>query len=60
LLGRDFRVTQHLGELMKSSLAPFLMATVHPSSILRAPDEETRHTEIQSFVADLKKLPKFT
>src|ERR1700686_3768267 len=34
LLGKDFRVTQHRGELMKSSLAPFIMATVHPSSIL--------------------------
>jgi DNA polymerase len=60
LLGRDFRVTQHRGELMKSSLAPFITATVHPSSILRATDEETRHTEMQSFIADLKKLTKFT
>jgi uracil-DNA glycosylase len=60
LLGRDFRVTQHRGELMKSSLAPFLMATVHPSSILRAPDEETRHTEMERFLRDLKKLSKFT
>jgi uracil-DNA glycosylase family protein len=60
LLGRDFRVTQHRGELLKSSLAPFIMATVHPSSILRSPDEETRHTEMQSFIADLKKLTKFT
>jgi uracil-DNA glycosylase family protein len=59
LLGRDFRVTQHRGEMMKSSLVPFIMATVHPSSILRAPDEETRHTEMQSFIADLKKLTKF-
>jgi uracil-DNA glycosylase family protein len=59
LLGRDFRVTQHRGKIMKSSLVPFIMATVHPSSILRAPDEETRHTEMQSFIADLKKLTKF-
>src|SRR5580704_13148437 len=43
LLGRDFRVTQHRGEFLKSELAPFMMATVHPSSILRAPDEATRH-----------------
>jgi uracil-DNA glycosylase len=60
LLGRDFRVTQHRGKIMKSSLVPFIMATVHPSSILRAPDEETRHTEMESFIADLKKLTKFT
>jgi uracil-DNA glycosylase len=59
LLGKAFRVTQHRGELMRSALAPFLMATVHPSSILRAPDDETRHTEMQRFVEDLKKLSKF-
>jgi DNA polymerase len=56
LLGRDFRVTQHRGEFVESSLAPFVMATVHPSSILRAPDDETRHAEMRRFVADLKKL----
>ena len=60
LLGRAFRVTQHRGELMKSPLAPFLMATVHPSSILRAPDEEKRHAEMRRFVQDLKKLARFT
>jgi DNA polymerase len=59
LLGRDFRVTQHRGELMKSTLAPFIMATVHPSSILRAPDEETRHAEMRRFIDDLKKLSRF-
>jgi DNA polymerase len=59
LLGRDFRVTQHRGELMKSTLAPFIMATVHPSSILRAPDDETRHSEMQRFIQDLKQLARF-
>ena len=58
LLGRDFRVTQHRGEFVNSPLAPFVMATVHPSSILRAPDDETRHAEMRRFVADLKKLSK--
>ncbi len=56
LLGRDFRVTQHRGEFMKSSLAPIVMATVHPSSILRAPDEQTRHAEMKRSIADLKKI----
>src|SRR5579872_6026955 len=56
LLGRDFRVTQHRGEFVESPLAPFVMATVHPSSILRAPDDETRHEEMKRFVNDLKKL----
>jgi uracil-DNA glycosylase len=56
LLGRDFRVTKHRGEFVKSPLAPFVMATVHPSSILRAPDEETRHVEMTHFIADLRKI----
>ena len=59
LLGRAFRVTQHRGELMKSSLVPFIMATVHPSSILRTPDEETRHGEMQRFIEDLRALERF-
>jgi DNA polymerase len=58
LLGRDFRVTQHRGEFLKSPLAPYLMATVHPSSILRAPDDETRQEEMKRFVQDLKKIAK--
>lgn len=57
LLGRGFRVTQHRGEFLKSTLARVVMATVHPSSILRAPDEQTRREEMERFVADLKKIP---
>src|SRR5580700_5307165 len=56
LLGSDFRVTQHRGEFLKSQLASIVMATIHPSSILRAPDEQTRHTEMKRFIADLKKI----
>lgn len=58
LLGRDFRVTQHRGEFVDSPIASYVMATVHPSSILRAPDDETRHEEMRRFVADLKKLSR--
>lgn len=58
LLGRAFRVTQHRGELLACELAPFVMATVHPSSILRAPDEESRHAELKMFIADLKKAAR--
>ena len=58
LLGKDFRVTQHRGELLKSLLASVVMATVHPSSILRAPDDETRREEMNRFIADLKKIPR--
>jgi uracil-DNA glycosylase family protein len=60
LLGRTFRVTQSRGQLLESEFAPHIMATVHPSSILRAPDDESRHREMANFVADLKKLAKFT
>src|SRR5262249_23013071 len=50
VLGSDFRVTQHRGKLVDSSLAPYVLATVHPSSILRAQDDESRHEEMQRFV----------
>src|ERR1700737_1673267 len=56
LLGKDFRVTQHRGEFVDSHLAPYVAATVHPSSILRAPDEDARHEEMTLFIADLKKI----
>ena len=58
LLGRDFRVTQHRGEWIESELAAYVLATVHPSSILRAPDDETRHEEMRKFVADLRVVAK--
>jgi uracil-DNA glycosylase len=58
LLGRDFRVTQHRGEFLASSLAPHVMATVHPSSILRAPDEQTRHQQEKQFVRDMSQIAK--
>ena len=54
LLGREFRVTVQRGKPVPSPLAPIVVATVHPSSILRAPDEETRQAEYERFVADLK------
>src|SRR5918993_1643320 len=58
LLGPQFRVTKQRGEFIPSTLAPYVMATVHPSSILRAPDDETRHLELRLFIDDLKKLSK--
>jgi DNA polymerase len=56
LLGKKFRVSQQRGEFVSSPLAPFVTATVHPSSILRAPDDETRRLERQRFVDDMKKV----
>jgi len=58
LLGPQFRVTKQRGEFLVSQLAPYIMATVHPSSILRAPDDEARRLEHRRFVADLKKLAR--
>lgn len=56
LLGRDFRVTQQRGQFIERPGLPLTMATVHPSSILRAPDEESRVLEMRAFVQDLKRL----
>jgi uracil-DNA glycosylase family protein len=56
LLGRDFRVTRQRGELVESELAPHVLATVHPSAILRA-DDADREAEFEAFVADLRKIP---
>ena len=53
LIGRDFRVTKSRGKPVPSTLAPHVVATVHPSSILRASDDETREAEMQAFVDDL-------
>jgi uracil-DNA glycosylase len=54
LLGRGFRVTQQRGVPVESDLAPNVVATVHPSSILRAPDEAARTEAYAAFVVDLK------
>lgn len=56
LLGKDFRVTRDRGKLIPSSIAPKVMATVHPSSILRAQDDDSRHEQMQAFVQDLKQI----
>jgi len=54
LLGRDFRVTRQRGQLLPFAGNQQVLATVHPSSILRAPDEVVRHREFNLFVRDLR------
>jgi len=54
LLGKQFRVTKQRGQFLKSELAPFVVATIHPSAILRAPDEISREHEFGEFVANLR------
>src|SRR6267378_604781 len=56
ILGRTFKVTQMRGTIVEHQLAPKVMATVHPSSILRAPDDESRHREMKLFVRDLRRI----
>ena len=56
LLGKNFRVTRQRGEFVPSPLAPYVLATVHPSAILPAPDDRAREAEIESLVADLRKV----
>jgi uracil-DNA glycosylase family protein len=54
IFGPSFRVTRERGKVMSSKFAPRVLATVHPSSLLRQPDEESRQREYKNFVADLR------
>jgi DNA polymerase len=56
LFGKNFRVTRDRGRLVPFAPAPCALATVHPSSLLRAPDEGTRRREIQRFIEDLRQV----
>jgi DNA polymerase len=58
LLGPSFRVTKSRGIFVSSDLAPYVTATVHPSSILRAGDAAARALETRAFVRDLKKVSR--
>jgi uracil-DNA glycosylase family protein len=58
LLGRQFRVTRERGRPVESELAAHVIATVHPSSILRS-DPQTREQEYAAFVEDLKVVARF-
>src|SRR5205085_6261544 len=54
LLGKQFRVTKERGRWLESELAEYVTATIHPSSILRQRDDESRHREMAGFVEDLR------
>jgi len=60
VLGRDFKVTQHRGEFIEAAMPhPHqITATVHPSSILRAPDKDARREEMAAFIEDLQRVAK--
>lgn len=54
IFGPSFRVTRERGKVLSSKLSPKVVTTVHPSSLLRQPDEESREREYKNFVADLR------
>jgi len=58
LLGKDFRVSRDRGKLIDSDLAPHVLATVHPSSILRAQDDASRQSEMEAFIGDLRQIAR--
>src|SRR5215212_6664392 len=58
LLGKQFRVTQNRGKVIRSDLADAVVATVHPSAILRAPSD-TREEAKREFIDDLKKVAAY-
>jgi DNA polymerase len=58
IFGSAYRVTHERGRFVKNEWGPHVTSTVHPSAILRAPDEENRHAEYIAFVADLKQVER--
>jgi DNA polymerase len=56
LLGPTFRVTRERGTFLRSNLAPHVMATVHPSSLLRIEDDAERKDAIRQFVRELRQV----
>jgi DNA polymerase len=54
IMGRHFLVSQQRGRWVTSQIAPYVLATVHPSSILRTADEKSRHEELAKFIEDLR------
>jgi uracil-DNA glycosylase len=58
VLGAQFKLTQHRGTMQTSPIAPQVLATIHPSAVLRAPDSEGRRLAYESLVDDLKVVAK--
>jgi DNA polymerase len=59
MLGKSFRVTKQRGEVFPQPDGPPILATIHPSAVLRAPDSEARERELALLVADLAKVAPF-
>jgi DNA polymerase len=59
LLGNDFKVTERRGQPIASNWAPHVLATIHPSAILRVREDGERERELERFIADLRNAAKF-
>ena len=59
LLGPDFRITQHRGEMISHEDFPPVLVTVHPSSLLRIPDRDERELAYQAFVEELHEAVEY-
>jgi uracil-DNA glycosylase family protein len=59
LLGSGFRLGEARGRPIESDLAPFVTATIHPSAILRARDDDARHAQRRAFTEDLRAVAEF-
>ena len=59
LLGKQFRVTKERGKAIPSELGPIVIATVHPSSVLRAPTPEARAEAERAFIDDVKSVARY-
>jgi uracil-DNA glycosylase len=58
VLGKQYRLTRERGKFVAHPWAPHVIATIHPSAILRAPEEDQRHAEFAQFLADLNLVRK--
>lgn len=60
IFGGTYRLTKERGTFVRNAWGPHVTSTIHPSAILRAPDEEQRRIEYEKFVADLKKVQRLS
>lgn len=58
IMGKDFRVTKQRGQVLSCPFAPWFLATIHPSAILRIPEDAARHQAKADFVADMRKVAR--
>ena len=58
IMGKTFKVTKERGRAVKAPFGGTVIASVHPSSVLRAPDAESRAEAEREFMADMKKVKK--